>query len=161
MRHQVRRIPQRGFTLIELMVAIAVLAVILLLAVPGFRQMLEAQRLRATTFDMMTDLTLARSEALKRGKDVTLKPVTVGNWVDGWRVLVGTEEVSKRSPVGGGVSFVSAPGSVIFESSGRVSPSSSTTTVRFGLKTGDASRQRCILLDPSGRPKSISAACPT
>lgn len=159
MRTQIRSLSLRGFTLIELMVAIAVLAIILVLAVPGFRQLMESQRLRAAVFDMVTDLTLARSEALKRGKDVTLKPITVGSWTNGWQIFVGTEEVSKRSPVGGGVAFVSAPGSVVFESSGRVS--SSTATVKFGLKTSDASRQRCILLDPSGRAKSISSACPT
>lgn len=156
---RIRSSAQYGFTLIELMVTITVLAVILMLAVPGFRQLIESQRLRTAAFDMVADLTLARSEALKRGKDVTLKPLTSGTWVDGWQVLVGTEEVSKRNSVGGGISFASAPSSVVFESSGRVS--SSTSTVKFGLRTSDSSRQRCILLDPSGRPKSISSGCPT
>lgn len=147
----------RGFTLVELMVTISVLAIIMALAVPSFRQLLEAQRMRAAAFDIVADLVLARSEALKRGTTVTLAPAT-GGWANGWSVSVGTEEIGKKNRVGNGVAFTAAPSSVTFNGSGRVS--SSTAVVRFALENSDASRQRCISLDPSGRPKSTASACP-
>ncbi|GAB2461151.1 hypothetical protein GCM10027082_09940 [Comamonas humi] len=156
--HARHRTVPHGFTLIELMVTIAVLAIILTLAAPSFRQLLEAQRIRATAFDVVSDLILARSEALKRGATTTLTPAA-GGWASGWSLTVGTEEISKKNQVGGGVSFATAPGSVSFNGSGRVS--SSASVVRFELRTSDASRQRCISLDPSGRPKSTTSACPT
>ncbi|MGE8319435.1 MAG: GspH/FimT family pseudopilin [Comamonas sp.] len=156
--HVRHRTVPHGFTLIELMATIAVLAIILTLAAPSFRQLLEAQRIRATAFDVVSDLILARSEALKRGATTTLAPAA-GGWASGWSLTVGTEEISKKNQVGGGVSFATAPGSISFNGSGRVS--SSASVVRFELRTSDASRQRCISLDPSGRPKSTTSACPT
>lgn len=139
------------------MATLTVLAIITTLAVPSFRQLLEAQRMRATAFDIVADLVLARSEALKRGTAVTLAPAT-GGWANGWSIATGTEEIGKKNRVGNGVSFATAPGSVTFNGSGRVS--SSTDVVRFALENSDASRKRCISLDPSGRPKSIASACP-
>ena len=157
--HRPRHLLQRGFTLVELMVTIAVLAVILVVAAPSFRQLLEVQRVRAVAFDMVADLTLARSEALKRGATVTITPTNAGDWTGGWQVAMGTEQIGQKNPVGPGVVFTAAPNSVTFNRNGRIS--SSNVTVRFGLQTNDSSRQRCILLDPSGRPKSISTACPS
>lgn len=149
---------QHGFTLLELIVTISVLSILVALAAPSFRQLLEAQRMRAASFDLVADLTLARSEAIKRGAAITLAPTTAGDWSTGWTVRAGAEEIGKKSPLGGGVTFAVAPNSIAFDRTGRVS---SITTVRFGLQTSNALRQRCILLDPSGRPKSITTACPS
>ena len=64
-----RRI-DRGFTLIELMVVIAIAAVVLALAGPGFRQLIETQRLKSIHQQVVTDLQFARSEAVRRGVPV-------------------------------------------------------------------------------------------
>ena len=158
MRSLPRPIIQHGFTLVELVVTVAVLAIIVTLSIPSFRQLIEAQRMRAAAFDIVADLVLARSEALKRGTAVTLTPSADG-WANGWSVVAGAEEISKKNRVGGGVAFTAAPGSVTFNGVGRVS--SSVNVVRFALETSDASRKRCISLDPSGRPKSTTTACPS
>lgn len=156
--------PQRvalGFTLIELMVTVAVLAVIAALATPSFRSILEAQRMRAAAFDLMADLTLARSEALKRGvvaNPVTLRPASgdAAHWESGWSVTVGAEVVSRKNPVGQGVKLT-GPALVAFDRNGRVS--STTTVAKFALADSTDTRKRCISLDPSGRPKSSTAGC--
>jgi len=63
----------RGFTLIELMVVIAVVAVILALAAPSFSSLILMQRLKAINAQVVTDLQYARSEAVGRGVPVYVK----------------------------------------------------------------------------------------
>lgn len=67
-----RRPPTKhlGFTLVELLIAIAVLAVVLTLAAPSFRNMIEMQRLKSISSQLMTDIQLARSEAVSRQRNV-------------------------------------------------------------------------------------------
>ncbi len=148
---------QAGFTLIELMVAVAILAVLASLASPSFRQILVAQQVRATAYSIVSDLVLARSEAVKRGENVTLTPSTA-DWAGGWNVKVASsaEVLSAQNSVGSGVVFTTAPTTITFDRNGR---STSDTIVRFGLSDGNA-RWRCISLDPSGRPKSATTECP-
>ena len=57
----------QGFTLIELLIVVAVIAVILLIAAPSFRDMVQMQRLRGITAQLVTDLQFARNEAVSRG----------------------------------------------------------------------------------------------
>ncbi len=57
---------RRGFTLVELLVAIALVAIVLALAAPSLRSIIEVQRLRSTNAQLVTDLQLARSEAVAR-----------------------------------------------------------------------------------------------
>lgn len=157
-RNRARR-TTAGFTLIELMVTVALLAVVLALAVPSFRDLLAAQRIRATAYSMVSDLVLARSEAVKRGANVTLEPAA-GGWQRGWRVIVGAgpETLSQQNPVGTGVVFSDgAPASVVFDRNGRIT---ALSTVRFEI-TDSGTRKRCISMDPSGRPKSANVGCPT
>ena len=61
---------QRGFTLVELMVAIAVVGVLLTLAAPSFYDFILVQRLKSMNAQLVTDMQFARSEASSRGVDV-------------------------------------------------------------------------------------------
>ena len=147
-----------GFTLIELMVVIAVMAIMASLATPSFQQLLAAQRVRITGYNIVGDMLLARNEAVKRGENVTLTPVA-SDWSQGWSVNVASNalELREQGRVGNGVQFTTSPASITFDRNGRTSVS---TVVRFGLYDGTSNR-RCISLDPSGRPKSAKTACPT
>ncbi len=62
----------RGFSLIELMVAVAILAILLALAVPSFQDMIQRNRVRTAAADLTDSLNLARSEAIKRGSSTRL-----------------------------------------------------------------------------------------
>jgi len=83
----------RGFTLIELLITVAVLVVMLVLGVPEYRRMTENNRQVAAINTMVGDLNLARTEAVKRGRAVTLCGSTdgatcnTGNWESGWIVF--------------------------------------------------------------------------
>lgn len=63
---------QHGFTLIELMVAIAVLAILVTTAVPAFGDLVRDSRMRTSVNELVTTFRVARGEALKRGKTVSL-----------------------------------------------------------------------------------------
>ena len=83
-----------GFTLIELLVTVAVLSILLLVGVPEYRRMTENNRQVAAINTMVGDLNLARTEAVKRGRTVTLCGSTddascdTTNWESGWLVFV-------------------------------------------------------------------------
>ena len=62
----------RGFTLVELMIVVAVVAVVLVLAAPSFRQLIDIQKLRGTTAQLVTDIQFARSEAVSRQEPVAI-----------------------------------------------------------------------------------------
>ncbi len=65
---------QHGFTLVELMVAIAIAAIVIAFAVPSFEQIRNGTRLSSGANDLLTALQLARSEAIRRNHAVTFCP---------------------------------------------------------------------------------------
>ena len=82
-----------GFTLFELMVTLAVAALILSLGVPGFRSFIQNNRATTHTNDLVTALNLGRSEATRRGAPVLLCSSSDGatcsgsnDWSSGWIV---------------------------------------------------------------------------
>src|SRR5687767_13501516 len=86
---------QPGFTLIELMVTLLVLSILVAAAVPSFREFTRNNRVVATQNDLITALNLARSEALRRSRNITVCPSSDGatcsagtNWGNGWIVSV-------------------------------------------------------------------------
>lgn len=157
--HRLRqgRSAQGGFTLIELTVSIFLLAILATIAIPSLQRIIESQRLRSTAFGLVSDLTLARSEAVKRGATVELAPIG-DNWADGWqvRVVSSSETIGQQTALGAGISLSSTVTAIRFTARGQVSTASS---IRLALSDSHDGR-RCISLDPSGRPKSTKAACP-
>jgi type IV fimbrial biogenesis protein FimT len=83
-----------GFTLIELMVTIAVLAILLALAVPSFSQILAQNKMASQTNEVVGALYLAKSEALRRGQPISIRSISIPPAADsndlavaGWRVF--------------------------------------------------------------------------
>lgn len=70
------RNPQRGFSLIELMVTIAVLAILASVAAPNMMDFIDKRRLVSQTEAISELMQLARSEAIKHSSDVAPKTVT-------------------------------------------------------------------------------------
>lgn len=68
----------RGFTLVELLVALAIATLLLALAVPGFSRQRAAAALRSASGQTMSALHLARRLALARGQSVTVCPSADG-----------------------------------------------------------------------------------
>ncbi|MDT8385076.1 MAG: GspH/FimT family pseudopilin [Gammaproteobacteria bacterium] len=90
---------QAGFTLIELMITLVIAAIVLTQGVPSFMATVQNNRLITYTNDLVSDINLARSEAVKRGSRVVLcrtadpsaaAPAcggTANTWSTGWLVF--------------------------------------------------------------------------
>ncbi len=80
----------KGFTLIELMVTVAIAGIVLTIGVPSFSQVLKNSRLASNTNSLIASLNLARSEAVKRKIKVFVrrKGSVSQNWDDGWDVFI-------------------------------------------------------------------------
>lgn len=91
-----------GFTLIELMIVLAILSVLLFVAVPNFDSVMADSEVDKARYNLATGLALARTEAVKRGEDVTVCHGTTGtcgtgtgsvNWTNlGWKVVVDSSD---------------------------------------------------------------------
>ncbi|MFA5983504.1 MAG: GspH/FimT family pseudopilin [Methylococcaceae bacterium] len=77
----------RGFTLIELMITLAIATVLLSTALPSFIQSVGSNRLATNTNEFIAALNLARSESINRGTSVVVAK-SGANWEAGWQVFV-------------------------------------------------------------------------
>jgi type IV fimbrial biogenesis protein FimT len=97
-----------GFTIFELMVTLAVAAVLLSLAAPNFRLIIQDNRLTTDINTLAASLNLTRSEAITRGVPATLcksndfdnspSCVAAANWHDGWIVWVDVDNDAALDP---------------------------------------------------------------
>ena len=83
----------RGFTLIEMMTAIVVLAVLLAVAAPNLIGFVRSSKVRGGQSELISSFLLARSEAMKRGVTVTVGATssTAGNFSAGWTVWIDSD----------------------------------------------------------------------
>ena len=76
-----------AFSMIELLIVLAIAAILLALAVPNFKQTIDRQKLTTASSDLYGAIGLARAEAIRRGTTVDLNAVS-GNWENGWTISV-------------------------------------------------------------------------
>lgn len=93
-----------GLTLVELLVTMAVAAVLLGIGVPAFGSLVQDSRLTTTTNRLVSALHLARSEAVLHNARVTLCNsadghycAEAGGWDQGWIVFLDTDSTGSRS----------------------------------------------------------------
>lgn len=166
-----------GFTLIELMVVLAIAAILLTLAVPSFRSTIQNNRIASQANDLVATLQLARGEAIKRGVRITVcvstdqATCTGTNWAGGWIAFAdvnangGVDAGDTLLKVGGALNGGSTLTSAGFASATRIQyqPSGfSDSAGAFSLSipgcTGN--EVRAINVATTGRVGISRSACP-
>lgn len=116
---------ERGFTVFELIVTMFIIIILSALAAPAMQEMGIRSVVKANTNDLVTALNLARAEAVKRGRDVSVIAVA-SDWNDGWTIqaagvaeaLVSHDPIKQDYLVLGAPSGGGAADRVIFTSTG-------------------------------------------
>lgn len=87
----------KGFTLVELMIAIVVLGIIASIATPAMSQFVFRQKVNSQANELMLSFAFARSEAVKRNANIVVIPATNSStgWSDGW--CIGTSNITNCS----------------------------------------------------------------
>ena len=153
---------QSGFTVIEIMVVIAIVGVLSAIAFPAMTDLIRTQKVRSAAYDLFADLTFARGEAIARGRNVTMTSNAGTDWLKGGMIIdTGNNAVLRQQGEGSsGIIFTADGSQVVFERNGRTSAG----RVSFSISPVDASapanQKRCIRIDPSGRAVSSDGVCP-
>ncbi len=161
----------KGFTLVELVITIAIAAIFASLAAPGFRQLIASQRIRTASFDLVSALGYARSEAVKRNTPVALRAGASadGAWTAGWRVvdLSDTTVILRSWTAGSNLALTEKSGTnqswVTFGLDGRIIPPTGSTAPKLQIEpasTISGVTTRCVQVDRTGRPSTSIGACP-
>lgn len=159
-RPSVRRRPARlrtaGVTLPELLIGVAIVAILAGIAGPSFSDLIAAQRTRAASTDLYLALAKARSEAIKRNTNVTLSPKN-GDWAEGWQILNPADNTSKLEDHNAlnGIT-VTGPGAVVYQSTGRIR---GNVRPEFDFSVSGTSAVACVTVDLSGLPIQKSSSC--
>lgn len=75
-----------GFTLVELMIVLAIAGIVMTVGIPSFSQSITNSRLTTNINELVTSLNLARSEAVKRNQPVTIRKIST-EWESGWSIF--------------------------------------------------------------------------
>lgn len=117
---------ERGVSLLEVMVVVAILGILAAIAGPSFGPLIERWRVRQATEDLQSTLYYARSEAIKRGGNISIKAKTGTDWSSGWQVIFnnsGSNEVLQNTdaPTRVTVSLASSDGTLSIDRWGLLS----------------------------------------
>ncbi|MGI9304445.1 MAG: GspH/FimT family pseudopilin [Gammaproteobacteria bacterium] len=161
-----------GFSLLELMVAIAVLAIVAAFAFPNFQTLVQNNRQTAKLNDLVTSLNLARSEAVTRGHRVGVCTSTDGtacnggtNWHNGWFVFLdvdddgfgaGDEIVSRRDAFDDRMTFTTSTATIAYRATGFKFGTLGLTLLLCDSRGTSAAR--ALVVSSLGRPRTTPDA---
>jgi type IV fimbrial biogenesis protein FimT len=154
--------PATGFSLIEMLTTMSILAILLAIASPGLASLTSANALSSAQSGLAASLMLARGEAMKRGTTVglaALAPVTGSEFSAGWTIFVDSngngrfdegETIIRQEPAQHSNIIVSLSGNatvVAFNSRGFLTPSSLIT---ISLCSPLATKGYIVRVEPVG-----------
>lgn len=165
----------RGFTLVELMVTIAVLAILVAIAFPSFESSFRSNRVATTNNALLTSLSMARSEAVRNTRGGGVCPSADGqncggNWSQGWMAfadnngngdfddgdtVVNFTELNPRM-----VAEADGVDVIAFDSRGRRQAGGDQVIVLHPTECGGQELQRTITVGATGTARVTKGACP-
>ncbi|MCB1679546.1 MAG: GspH/FimT family pseudopilin [Halioglobus sp.] len=144
----------RGFTLVELMIAVLLLVIVLAVAAPPLRQLVHGNRLRTEASRLLRALNLARSEAVLRNQPVSVCPSSMaqdgsarcgGEFARGWLVFSNADRDRIVDAPGDSVirAFAAIPAG--YSLTNRAGTRAATDLITY-LPDGSSRRSRTLLL---------------
>jgi type IV fimbrial biogenesis protein FimT len=177
-----QRFSASGFTLLELLTAIAIVAILLGIGVPSFSEAMRRNRIASVTNDLSAAFALARSEAVKRGMPVTVCGSNIDlsacgdsmDWSGGLLVfhddsgvagtLDGSDEVIQKTPgaVDKNVTLSTDRNFLTFRSNGSaVLPAATVSAITIVPNSGcTGTDARAVSVNGSGRSAVTKLLCP-
>lgn len=141
-----------GFTLVEMMVTVAVGIILIAIAVPAYSSLVNNSRLDTTTQSISMAYRMARSEAVKKTTAIEVRPVNA-DWNQGvevWQVTPSTLIWSAGAPAQGVTLNVNAP-SAATSTQIWVSPNGSvSTSQQITVTSSTLNQTRTLCVRPSG-----------
>lgn len=121
---------ESGFTLLELLVTILLAAILVTIAIPSFRNMILDNEITATANALVVGLKVARSDALRESRDVSLCPDSPAtttpcdgtSWTAGWQVWADRQENGTPSATEVIRANGQSPSSIVIDQNGSTSP---------------------------------------
>lgn len=109
----------KGFTLVEMMITIAVAAILIAIVMPSLENVAANNALSSTTRDLITTINTARSQSISTRTDILVAPAD-GGWGTGWSITYdnAAAENSQDFEPGDGVTVSRTGGSLTFLSRG-------------------------------------------
>lgn len=156
-----------GFTLIELMIVVTLVAIIATVAVPSFQGLVESNRQKSTTNSVLGILNFARSEAVRRGEPVEVRAVG-GSLQEGLEVVYteddGTENILRTTdPMPGSVILSLEIGDMpIFRGDGMKNRELAARSI-FSICPGNGDPGELVVVNAGGqtnRSSTQATACP-
>lgn len=170
---------QAGLTLVEILVAMVIFAIIMMVTTPSFDSTIKRNRVASQLRDLKADLGLARSEAISRAKPIAVCGSDNGtscndsnDWSSGWIVFIddgagagtardsvlnGGEEVLRVNQVNGTNSLQIVDASAVaikslaFSSRGYLGNSDENITAKVCEKDGNVNFARALTVERTGR----------
>lgn len=150
-----------GFTLVELMVTLAVMAVLVTLAAPSYNSFIRNQRVKTAAFDLMSSINFARSEAIKRNGDVGIN--ATGDWTSGWKVKFDSDDdgdidddddTLREQAAHSDIDITASPNvsTITYQRTGRISGTAGLSLTICDADSSAFIAKRVVSIDLSGRP---------
>lgn len=150
---------EKGFTLIEAMVVVALVAILATLALPSFTTLIANQRVTSAAQELLTLLQFARAESVYKRTESTVTATGPK-----WQANVGAQ-VLREATLSDAVSVEpGSSGGVIFEVSGQARSASGGTSYTVSVSATNATRVQCLSVTRAGlvrlQSKAAGQACP-
>ena len=154
---------QQGFTLIELMIVVGLVAVLAGLAAPQFQTTIQNNRLVTTTNELRGAISFARSEAVKRGSSVVFESTGgTTDWSAGWQVKAGNDIIREWEALHSDMKLTVAPGgkaSLKFNSQGMVDKGQTWIICDARAGAGNTAQRVELILSGMSASGGRSSSC--